>query len=98
MKTNVASTSIKCYREITSEGLIISQDALILLTMTRQQFPLNSRQLTILSGQERTSVIRSLYNLIKASRIQISHKGTCPITGRRVSYYSLIANDQGSIQ
>ena len=95
-RTNVADTSIECFRQITREGLIRREKVLVLELMKRLNKPVTSRELTTITNIERTSIIRTIYNLCNENKIMISHKDHCPVTLRTVSFYKVNTEDHAN--
>ena len=90
--TNVSATSIDCFHEIKTEGLIENERAFVIRIMTKQAAPVTSRQLMYLSGKERGNITRTLYDLEHAGIAKVCKTDKCPITNRRVQFYELVQN------
>jgi predicted HTH transcriptional regulator len=86
--TKMSKNSIKCYHEITSEGLIETEDKIALRLIEEHQ-PVTSRTLMYLMQKERGNITRVLYDLVKADKLKIAFSDKCQVTGRTVSYYAL---------
>ena len=88
LKIGVAETSRECYHTITAQGQIKREIDLVLSIITKEQ-PVTSRQLSSLSGKERGNITRSLFNLVQEGKVKIHYTDKCPVTGKRVSFYTL---------
>ena len=90
-KHNTAETSRRSFIELTNEGRQIEQKKIIFQSIKENQ-PVTSRRLSILTNQERSSVCRSLYDLLNEMQpqIKVCFVAPCPITNRKVKWYSLI--------
>jgi len=89
---NTAETSRESFIVLSNEGRLIDQKKAIYQAIADHQ-PVTSRGLAKITGHERTSVCRSLYDLQNeiAPAIKVAHIDKCEVTGRRVKYYSLIS-------
>lgn len=90
----VAITSIEAYRQLVESGQM-KRKADRVYRHLDQHGPLNSRQIANQLNMERTSVTRSLYDLIETEEpaiplIEILEKKPCKITGKKVYYYQVI--------
>ena len=88
-KTNVAETSLEAYRIIKSEGQITRETDLVLKIIAEQQ-PITSRRIAYLTKKERSNITRSLFNLVDAEKVKYPFTDKCPVTNKRVRYYTLI--------
>jgi len=88
---HTADTSIESFIKINDSGIRLIEKLRIFEAIKANQ-PVTSRKLATLTGTERTSVTRSLYDLIHEISPQIKEAFTakCPVTNRRVKYYTLI--------
>ena len=88
---NTAETSIESFIKVNNTGLRLVEKQRIFEAIKANQ-PVTSRKLATITGAERTSVTRSLYDLIHEISPQIKEAFTakCPVTNRRVKYYTLI--------
>ena len=91
---NVADTSKKAYKEIIAEGLP-ENERILVMSILRQNGPMNSRELAIIAKKERTNMTRAIHELIKLGAAEIHHKDKCPITDRTVNYYVSVENQIG---
>jgi hypothetical protein len=88
---NTSETSKLSFIETCNDGTIARQKKIIYRTV--QKFgPITSRQLSILTKQERSSVCRSLYDLLNEvnAPIKVAFIDRCPITKRKVKFYSVL--------
>jgi hypothetical protein len=90
-KHNTAITSRESYQELLNTNKLIDQKKAIYQAISIHQ-PITSRRLSQITGQERSSVCRSLYDLMNeiTPSIKECFIGRCPITKRNVKHYSLI--------
>jgi hypothetical protein len=91
-KHNTASTSRESYQVLLNTNKLIDQKKAIYQAITIHQ-PVTSRRLAQLTGQERSSVCRSLYDLLNEINpsIRVCFIDRCPKTKRNVKHYSLIS-------
>jgi len=90
-KHNTAETSRETFIALSNEGRLIDQKKTIYQAISDYQ-PITSRSLANMTGHERSSVCRSLYDLLNEINpsIKVCFVDKCEITGRRVKHYSLI--------
>ena len=88
---NSAVTSLESFKIINETGQRIKEKGKVLDAITRNQ-PITSRALSKLTGIERTNITRSLFDLVHDTPplIKEAYTDKCPVTNRRVNYYSLI--------
>ena len=88
---NTAETSRESFIALTNAGRLIDQKKAIYEAIAAHGAA-TSRQLSIVTQQERSSVCRSLYDLLNEINpsIQVCFIKPCPITGRKVQWYSVI--------
>lgn len=89
----VAQTSILSYAIVKATGQNIKEKEYTIRLLKEAGIPLNSRQISKVSGIERTNVTRSLNDLHTAGLIEIAYYGRCPITKRLVQFYKIKGND-----
>jgi hypothetical protein len=82
-------TSIVSYRQLKLSGMDIKERDLVLNLMRSNRQPLNSRQISRLTGIERTNITRTLHDLEKAQKIMIAKIDKCPSTHKLVQFYSI---------
>jgi len=88
---NISPTAIKAYQEILTTGIKPQQATIAALL---QKVPIaSSRDLVNITGVERGTICRILYNLEKSGKVIKSHRATCPITKHIVSFYKLAVKD-----
>lgn len=88
-RRNVAETSIECYRQIRKEGQLKKEAEIVLQLITDQQ-PITSRKLMYLTRKERGNITRTLKDLENAGKIKYPFTEKCPVTNKRVRFYTLI--------
>jgi DNA-binding MarR family transcriptional regulator len=86
---NTAETSRESYREAIRSGLI-QKEKHVVLAHIKQHQPITARQVSYGCGIEKSNITRCLYDLVKAEHVKVSFVEKCPITERRVGYYTLI--------
>lgn len=84
------STQIESYKRCLESNTINLQENRVLEYLSRQTDPQNSRQISIATHIERTSITRTLYNLLNEEKIYIAKIDKCPITGRKVQFYRVV--------
>jgi predicted transcriptional regulator len=87
----VADTSKLSYRELIQSGQKTNETDYIYSLLKELNRPLNSREISLRSGIERTNITRVLYDLIDSNLIKVCHIGKCHITNRTVNFY--LCND-----
>lgn len=80
--------SIDSYKELKKTGKIESEAEKVIRLVSELQ-PITNRQLTRVSGIERASVCRSLYDLVGCGKVKVAYNDKCPITNKTVGWYSL---------
>ncbi|MES2875308.1 MAG: hypothetical protein V4708_16405 [Bacteroidota bacterium] len=86
---NTAETSIECFKIIKKAGQIQREKEIVLNTITLHQ-PITSRELSYITGKERGNITRSIFDLIKAKKVKYPFTDKCPVTNKRVRYFTLI--------
>lgn len=82
-------TSIEAYRELHKSGKINDQELLILKHLSLIKTEITSRELSTITGLERSSVTGRLNGLVGMGYIFDGKTVLCHITGRTVKVYSL---------
>lgn len=80
--------SIDSYRELKKTGKI-EREAEKVTRLVSELQPITNRRLTIVSGLERASVCRSLYDLVGCGKVKVAFNDKCPITNKTVGWYAL---------
>ena len=90
-KHQAAATSIEAFKAVTRSGQRMREKSKVLEAVSLHQ-PVTSRMISSITGIERSSICRSLYDLIHDSKPQVKEAYTakCPITNKRVNWYSLV--------
>jgi predicted transcriptional regulator len=88
-RRNVADTSRECFNQIKKEGQL-KKEAEIVLQLISDHQPITSRRISYLTKIERTNITRSLYDLEAIGRIKHPVTDKCPVTNKRVRFYTLI--------
>lgn len=96
MKTKVAETSVMAWREINKTGQVRREKDLALALFIKLNSPLTSRNLSNITNIERSSCCRIINELVKESKLEISHRAKCGITKKEVHYYKLVTDPQCS--
>jgi hypothetical protein len=88
---NVSETSKETFHDLLNQGKFRDEKKVIFEAVT-QHGPITSRQLAKVTGRERSSICRSLYDLLGEMSPQIKEAfiEKCPITQRRVKWYTSI--------
>ncbi len=88
---NATQTQRDSYTKLNNDGQRLKEKALVYDTL-RQNQPLTSRGLSEKTGKERTNITRSIYDLLNEinPQVKIAFEAPCPVTRRRVQWYSLI--------
>ena len=96
MKTQVAHTSIRCYREIKQEGGLNRQQSAIAAAM-RKGFDYSLQELCLVTGLQ-VNAVSSRVNEMKASgALVVAKKRPCRVTGRMVNTVKLASKQLGLI-
>lgn len=84
-------TSIESYKKCLQTDIFANEEKKILEAL-RLFGACSSRDLSLRLEIERTNVTRAIYNLMKKDRpmIRVGYIKQCPVTGRRVNYYTTI--------
>ena len=88
---NTASTSRESFKKLNQSGQRQREKVIVLETIQNHQ-PVTSRMLSSLTGIERTSATRTLYDLLHDVQPPIKEAfiSKCQITKKSVKYYTLI--------
>jgi len=89
MKTKVHYNSIIAYNQFKAENKDIKEAEYILSILPEIQ-PITSRELSNITGIERTNITRVLYDLKNANIIKEAFSAKCGKTNRTVSFYCLV--------
>jgi hypothetical protein len=84
----VSSTSKESYRQLKLFGQDRKEREVVLQLLGTSPRPLNSREISIKTGIERTSITRCLHDLEKSDSVIVACIGKCRITDRNVKYYT----------
>lgn len=84
------NTQIESYKECLESNIISLQEQRVLEYLGSQETPRSSRQISTDTHIERSSITRTLYNLLNKGKIYIAKIDKCPITGRKVQFYTLV--------
>jgi len=87
----VSETSRLSYRELLASGQKIRETEYVYSLLKELNRPMNSREISLRSGIERSSITRILYDLIDSDLIKVCNVGKCHITNRTVKFY--VCND-----
>jgi hypothetical protein len=92
-----AATSREAYIVLCNNGRLIDQKKTVYQAIVEHQ-PITSRRIANVTKQERSSVCRSLYDLLNEINpsIKVCYVDKCEITQRRVKHYSTINWQQES--
>jgi DNA-binding MarR family transcriptional regulator len=87
---NTAITQREAYKAINQSGQRVTEKEIV-FNAIREHQPLTSRQLSRKIGIERTNITRSIEDLEEETppKIKVAKIEKCPITGKRVKWYSL---------
>jgi predicted HTH transcriptional regulator len=97
-KHNTASTSREAYASVVQSGKTQREREIVYQAISNSQ-PITSRKLSEITKIERTNITRSLYDLLREQpvRIKEAYVDRCPVTKKRVKYYTLIIWPQTSL-
>jgi predicted transcriptional regulator len=87
----VSETSRLSYHELLKSGQKTKETEYVYSLLKELNRPMNSREISIRSGIERSSITRVLYDLIDSDLIKVCNVGKCHITKRVVKFY--LCND-----
>lgn len=86
--TTVAITSIWSYIELMQTGQPLAERKKVMATLYNRP-PLSSRELSSLTGIERTNITRVLSELVNSGIAEVANMNRCKVTGLKVKHYTL---------
>ena len=84
----VAYTSIESFKQLLASGQNIREMDIVYSLLKETGQPMNSREISIKTGIERTNITRTLYDLEDSNFVKVAKIDKCPITNRLVNFYT----------
>src|SRR5262245_19654995 len=88
---NTATTSRESFRDLLQDNRLIAEKRLVYEAILTNG-PITSRGISKLIERERSSVCRSIYDLEHEMKpaIKVAYIAKCPVTNKKVKWYSVI--------
>ena len=87
-------TQVASWAEVLKQGLLSQQESKVITYLLQTSGGRSSRQIAHFTKIERTSITRTLRNLLDKAAIYVIKIDVCPDTGKKVQFYDLSYRDR----
>lgn len=87
-------TQVSSWLEVLRQGLLNQQESKVITYLLQTSGGRTSRQIATYTKIERTSITRTLRNLLDKAAIYVIKIDVCPDTGKKVQFYDVSYKDK----